>query len=38
LLARGPDKKTLYAVADDRRMVEVYAIPVTAQGNPGRAK
>jgi gluconolactonase len=34
----GPDKKTLYAVANDRRIVEVYALPVLAQGNPKRAK
>jgi gluconolactonase len=34
----GPDKKTLYAVANDRRIVEVYAIPVVAQGHRGRAK
>lgn len=34
----GPDKKTLYAIANDRRLVEVYAIPVIAQGFTGRAK
>jgi hypothetical protein len=36
--AGGPDKKTLYAVANDRRIVEVYAIPEAAQGHRGRAK
>lgn len=34
----GPDKKTLYAVANDRRIVEVYSIPMIAQGFRGRAK
>jgi gluconolactonase len=34
----GPDKKTLYAVANDRRVVEVYAIQALAQGYMGRAK
>ena len=34
----GPDKKTLYAVANDRRSVEVYALPMLAQGYRGRAK
>ena len=34
----GPDKKTLYAVANDRRIVEIYTLPMTAQGYPGRAK
>jgi gluconolactonase len=34
----GPDKKTLYAVANDRRDVDVYAIPMIAQGVAGRAK
>ena len=32
------DQKTLYAVANDRRVVEVYAIAVIAEGNPRRAK
>ena len=34
----GPDKKTLYAVANDQRTVEVYAIQTLAQGYAGRAK
>jgi gluconolactonase len=34
----GPDKKTLYAVANDRVNVDVYAIPMLAQGYQGRAK
>jgi gluconolactonase len=34
----GPDKKTVYAVANDRRIVEVYSIPMEAQGYRGRAK
>ena len=34
----GPDKKTLYAVANDRRTVDVYAIPMVAEGFKGRAK
>jgi gluconolactonase len=34
----GPDKKTLYAVANDRRVVEVYSLPMLAQGFRGRAK
>jgi gluconolactonase len=34
----GPDKKTLYAVANDRRIVEVYTLPMLAQGFRGRAK
>lgn len=34
----GPDKKTLYAVANDRVKVDVYAIPMIAQGFTGRAK
>jgi gluconolactonase len=34
----GPDKKTLYAVANDRRVVEVYTLPMLAQGHRGRAK
>ena len=34
----GPDKKTLYAVANDRVNVDVYAIPMLAQGYKGRAK
>jgi gluconolactonase len=34
----GPDKRTLYAVANDRRVVEVYTLPMLAQGYRGRAK
>ena len=34
----GPDKKTMYAVANDRVRVDVYSIPVIAQGYKGRAK
>jgi gluconolactonase len=34
----GPDKKTLYAVANDRTRVDVYSIPMIAQGHRGRAK
>lgn len=34
----GPDKRTLYAVANDRVNVDVYAIQMLAQGYTGRAK
>jgi gluconolactonase len=34
----GPDKKTLYAVANNRQIVEVYSIPMIAEGVKGRAK
>ena len=34
----GPEKKTLFAVANDQRNVDVYTIPMLAQGPPGRAK
>ena len=34
----GPDKKTLYAVFNDQRNVEVYSIPMLAEGYKGRAK
>jgi gluconolactonase len=34
----GPDKKTLYAVANDRVNVQIFTIPMIAQGYPGRAK
>jgi gluconolactonase len=34
----GPEKKTLYAVANDRQNVDVYTIPMIAQGYTGRAK
>jgi sugar lactone lactonase YvrE len=34
----GPDKKTLYGIANDRVRVDVYTIPMIAQGIQGRAK
>jgi gluconolactonase len=34
----GPDKKTLFAIANDRQNVDVYTIPMIAQGYKGRAK
>jgi hypothetical protein len=34
----GPDKKTLYGIANDRVRVDVYTIPMIAQGYTGRAK
>jgi gluconolactonase len=34
----GPDKKTLYAVANDRVNVDVYSIPVLAEGPKNRGK
>jgi hypothetical protein len=34
----GPDKKTLYGIANDRVRVDVYTIPMIAQGISGRAK
>jgi sugar lactone lactonase YvrE len=34
----GPDKKTLFGIANDRVRVDVYAIPMIAQGHRGRAK
>ena len=34
----GPDKKMLYAIANDRVRVDVYAVPMIAQGYRGRAK
>ena len=34
----GPDKKTLYGIANDRVRVDIYAIPMIAQGVKGRAK
>jgi gluconolactonase len=34
----GPEKKTMYAVANDRVRVDVYSIPTIAQGYKGRAK
>ena len=34
----GPDKKTLFGIANDRVRVDVYTIPMIAQGLKGRAK
>jgi gluconolactonase len=34
----GPDKKTLFAVANNQQTVDVYSIPMIAQGFRGRAK
>lgn len=34
----GPGKRTLFAVANDQRNVDVYTIPMVAAGPPGRAK
>lgn len=34
----GPDKRTLYAVANDRQNVDVYSMPMIAQGFAERAK
>jgi len=34
----GPDKKTLYFVANNRTTFQVYSIPMIAQGYKGRAK
>ena len=34
----GPDKKTLYGIANDRVRVDVYTIPMLAQGLQKRAK
>jgi gluconolactonase len=34
----GTDKKTLYAIANDRVRVDIYAVPMIAQGFRGRAK
>jgi sugar lactone lactonase YvrE len=34
----GPDKKTLYGVANDRNFDEIFTIPMIAQGYTGRAK
>ena len=34
----GPDKKTLYGIANNQQTVEIYTIPMTAQGFRGRAK
>lgn len=34
----GPDKKTLYAVANNQRFTEIFSIPMIAQGYKDRAK
>jgi sugar lactone lactonase YvrE len=34
----GPDKKTLYGVANTQRFDEIFTIPMIAQGFKGRAK
>lgn len=34
----GPDKKTLYGVANTQQYVEIFTIPMIAQGYKGRAK
>ena len=34
----GPDKKTLYAVSNNRTLAQVYTIPMLAEGYQGRAK
>jgi gluconolactonase len=34
----GPDKKTLYGVANNQRFDEIFTIPMIAQGFKGRAK
>jgi gluconolactonase len=34
----GPDKKTLYGVANTQQFVEIFSIPAIAQGYTGRAK
>jgi gluconolactonase len=34
----GPDKKTLYGVANNRQYDEIFTIPMIAQGYTGRAK
>ena len=34
----GPDKKTLYGVANNQRFDEIFTIPMIAQGYTGRAK
>ena len=34
----GPDKKTLYGVANNQQYVEIFTIPMIAQGYKGRAK
>jgi gluconolactonase len=34
----GPDKKTLYGVANNQRFDEIFTIQMTAQGYKGRAK
>ncbi len=34
----GPDKKTLYGVANNQQFVEIFTIPMIAEGYKGRAK
>jgi gluconolactonase len=34
----GPDKKTLFAIANNQQNVDVYTVPMIAQGYKGRAK
>jgi gluconolactonase len=34
----GPDKRTLYGVANNQQFVEIFTIPMLAQGYKGRAK
>jgi gluconolactonase len=34
----GPDKKTLYGVANTQQFVEIFTLPMIAQGYTGRAK
>ena len=34
----GPDKKTMFGIANDRVRVDIYTIPTIAQGFKGRAK
>jgi sugar lactone lactonase YvrE len=34
----GPDKKTLYGVANNQQFVEIFTIQMLAQGYKGRAK
>lgn len=38
VLFGGPDKKTLYGVANTQQFVEIFTIPMIAQGYKGRAK
>jgi sugar lactone lactonase YvrE len=34
----GPDKKMLYGIANTQQFVEIFTIPMIAQGYLGRAK